>query len=144
MTKTVLWLLVLHTWLYGGLCYDVVNGLKLLILHMWPDLQKGSAIINNEKSRFEILTTVYLKNAWCLVYELLHQSIVIQGNSASALFDGLHLLAEFPTILDGFSPVPLVIHYIYRGGWLGVVWSHEVAGKTHAVQLHLFYGSTYA
>ena len=42
-----------------------------------------------EKSRFEILITVYLDNAWCLVYQLLHQFIVIQGNSAGALFDGL-------------------------------------------------------
>ena len=58
------------------------------------------AFINIEKSRFEILITVYLDNAWCLVYQLLHQSIVIQGNSAGALFDGL--LAELPAILDSF------------------------------------------
>ena len=58
------------------------------------------AIINTEKSCFEILITVYLKNAWCLVCGNLHQSIVIQGNSAGALFDGL--LAELPTILDSF------------------------------------------
>ena len=44
--------------------------------------------------------TVYLENAWCLIYEILHQSIVIQGNSAGALFDGL--LAELPIILDRF------------------------------------------
>ena len=56
------------------------------------------AFINTEKSRFEILITVYLDNAWCLVYQLLHQSIVIQGNSAGALFDCL--LAELPAILD--------------------------------------------
>ena len=43
---------------------------------------------------------MYLENAWCLVYELLHQSIVIQGNSAGALFDAL--LTELPTILDSF------------------------------------------
>ena len=49
------------------------------------------AIINIEKSRFEILNTVYLKNAWCLV----HQSIVIPGNSVGVLFDGL--LAELLT-----------------------------------------------
>ena len=54
--------------------------------------------INTEKSRFEILITVYLENEWCLVYKLLYQSIVIQGNSAGALFDGL--LAELPAILD--------------------------------------------
>ena len=58
------------------------------------------AIINIEKSRFEILNTVYLENAWCLVYEILHQSIVIQGNSVGVLFDGL--LAELPAILDSF------------------------------------------
>ena len=43
---------------------------------------------------------MYLKNAWCLNYETLHQSIVIQGNSVGVLFDGL--LAELPTILDSF------------------------------------------
>ena len=58
------------------------------------------AITNIEKSRFEILNTVYLENAWCLVYEILHQSIVIQGNSLGVLFDGL--LAESPAILDSF------------------------------------------
>ena len=51
-------------------------------------------IINTEKSHFEILITVYLEDACCLVYEILHQSIVIQGNSAGALFDGL--LAKLP------------------------------------------------
>ena len=58
------------------------------------------AVINIEKSRFEILNTVYLENTWCLVYEILHQSIVIQGNSVGILFDGL--LAELPAILDSF------------------------------------------
>ena len=47
-----------------------------------------------------ILFTVYLENEWCLVYGLLHQSIVVQGNSAGALFVGL--LAELPAILDSF------------------------------------------
>ena len=65
------------------------------------------AFINTEKSCFEILITVYLNNAWCLVYQLPHQSIVIQGNSAGALFDGL--IAELPAILDSFfSPAPQV------------------------------------
>ena len=54
-------------------------------------------IINIEKS---ILNTVYLENAWCLVYEILHQSIVIRGNSVGVLFDGM--LAELPAILDSF------------------------------------------
>ena len=58
------------------------------------------AFINTEIFRFEILIAVYLENACCLVYQLLHQSIVIQGNSAGALFDGL--LAELPAILDSF------------------------------------------
>ena len=34
-------------------------------------------------------------------------STVIQGNSFGVLFNGL--LTEFPTILDGFLPVPQVI-----------------------------------
>ena len=36
--------------------------------------QKGLIleIINIKKSRFEILNTVYLKNAWCFVYAILH------------------------------------------------------------------------
>ena len=61
--------------------------------------------INIEKSRFEIiylLITVYLDNAWCLVYQLLHHSIVIQGNSAGALFDGL--LAELPRSCETSQP----------------------------------------
>ena len=71
---------------------------------------------------------MYLENAWCLVYEILHQSIVIQGNSVGVLFDGL--LAELPTILDSFFTSTTSDH---RGGWLGVVGSHKVAGKTHTV-----------
>ena len=52
------------------------------------------AVVNIEKSCFEILNTVYLENAWCLVYAILHQSIVIRGKSVGLLFNGL--LAEFP------------------------------------------------
>ena len=55
-------------------------------------------IINTGKTHFEILIIMYLENAWCLVYKILHQSIVIQDNSAGALFDGL--LAELLTILN--------------------------------------------
>ena len=75
------------------------------------------AFINTEKSRFEILITVYLDNAWCLVYQFLHQSIVIQGNSAGTLFDGL--LAELPAILDSFftSTTSEYIGVVGRG-WL--------------------------
>ena len=42
-----------------------------------------------------------------MVHKILRQSIVIQGNSAGALFNGL--LAELPAFLDSFSPVPQVI-----------------------------------
>jgi len=45
-------------------------------------------------------------------------------NSAGTLFDGL--LTELPTILDRFF-TSTISHYI------GVVGSHEVAGKIHAV-----------
>ena len=72
------------------------------------------AIINIEKSRFEILNTVYLENAWCLAYEILHQSIVIQGNSVGVLFDGL--LAELPAILDSFF-TSTTSDYIGVVGW---------------------------
>ena len=65
------------------------------------------AIINIEKSNFEILITVYLENTWCLIHKILHQSIVIHVNSAGALFNGL--LAEFPTFLGSFLLVPQVI-----------------------------------
>ena len=82
--------------------------------------------INTEKSRFEILLTVYLDNAWCLVYQLLHESIVIQGNSAGALFDHDGLLAELPAILDSFFTST-------TNEYIGMVGSHEVAGKTHCV-----------
>ena len=60
-------------------------------------------IINIEKSCIEALNTVYLENAWYLVYEILHQSIVIQGSSIGILFNGL--LAEFPAILDSFPAI---------------------------------------
>ena len=65
------------------------------------------AFINIEKSHFEILITIYLENAWCLVYTILHQSIVIHGNSVGVLFIGL--LVKLSAILDSFSPVPQVI-----------------------------------
>ena len=47
-----------------------------------------------EKSHFEILITVYLENAWCLICEIFLQSIVIQGNLAGTLFNSL-LAASF-------------------------------------------------
>ena len=52
---------------------------------------------------------MYLENAQCLVYAILHRSIVIQGNSFGVLFNGL--LAGLPTILDGF------FDYIGVVGW---------------------------
>ena len=46
--------------------------------------------------------------------------MVIQGNSAGALFNGLllSLLAEFSAILDSLSPVPQVL--ITKGWLVGV------------------------
>ena len=80
------------------------------------------AIINIEKSCFDILNTVYLENAWCLVYEILHQSIVIQGNSFGVLFDGL--LVELPAILDSFftSTTSDYIGVVGRGWWGATKW----------------------
>ena len=75
------------------------------------------AIINIEESCFEILFTVYLKKAWCLVYALLYQSI---GNSVGVFFNDLP--AEFPSILDSFLSHEVV-------GKNEVVGKHEVAGK---------------
>ena len=69
------------------------------------------AIINIEKSHFEVLNTV---NAWCLVYVILHQSIVIQDNSVGVLLNGL--LAELPVILDSFF-TSTTIDYIGVVGW---------------------------
>ena len=76
------------------------------------------AFINTEKSHFEILIIVYLENAWCLVCKLLHQSIVIQGNSAGALIDGL--IAELPTILDSFFQ-----QYHGQGWWGATKWREK-------------------
>ena len=90
------------------------------------------AIINIEKSRFEILITMCLENAWCLVYEILHQSIVIQGNSAGALFNGL--LAELPTFWIVFL-TSITSHYIEvvgRGWWGATKWwgKHKLCSYT--------------
>jgi len=57
------------------------------------------AIISTEKSHFEILITVNLKNAWCPIF---HQSIVIQGNLADALFHSLRAELLAICILDSF------------------------------------------
>ena len=59
---------------------------------------------------------MYLENAWCLVYEILYQSIVIQGNSVCVLFNGL--LAELPAILDSFftSTTSDYIRWLVGGG----------------------------
>ena len=86
--------------------------------------QKGlmHAITNIEKSRFKILNTVYLENAWCLVYEILHQSIAIQDNLVGVLLDGL--LAELPAILDGFftSTTSDYIGVVGWGWWGATKW----------------------
>ena len=82
---------------------QATSELILCLLYICDQICKKGlicAIITTEKSNFEILITMYLENAGCLVYKILHQSIVIQGNSAGALFDGL--LAELPAILDSF------------------------------------------
>ena len=59
------------------------------------------------------------------LYKLLHQSIVIQGNLAGALFDGL--LAELPTILDGFftSTTSQYIGVVGWGWWGATKWWGE-------------------
>ena len=98
------------------------------------------AIINVEKSCFEILITVYLENAWCLVYQILHQSIVIQGNSAGALFNGL--LAELPAFLDSFfisTTSDDYIGVIVRGWWGATRWwgATKWWGNTHCVVIHV-------
>ena len=54
--------------------------------------------------------------------------IVIQDTSIGVLSNGL--LPELLTIFE-FLPVPQLITCI--GGWLGVVRSHKVAGKTHVL-----------
>ena len=69
---------------------------------------------------------MYLENAQSFFHAFLHHSTVIQGSSFGVQFNGL--LAELPAILDSFfTRPPQVISY--RGGWLGMVGSHEVAGK---------------
>ena len=59
--------------------------------------------ITNIKYHFEILKAVYLQNGWCVLYAILRQSIVTQGNSVGVLSSGL--LAELPAILDSFLPI---------------------------------------
>ena len=46
--------------------------------------------------------------------------VVIQDNSMDVLFNGM--LAELPAILDSFYQYHKCLH---RGGWLGVVKSHN-------------------
>ena len=45
-----------------------------MVLYVTGFVKRGlrHTIINIEKSYFEILNTVYLENAWCLVYAVLH------------------------------------------------------------------------
>ena len=69
---------------------------------------------------------MYLKNAWCLIYKILHQSVVIQGNSADALFNGL--LAELPAFLDSFftSTTSDYIGVDGRGWWGATKWRENI------------------
>ena len=61
-----------------------IHNIKLIICDQICKKGLIRAIINIEKCHFEILITAYLDNAWCLIYKILHQSKVIQGNSAGA------------------------------------------------------------
>ena len=69
---------------------------------------------------------MYLKNAWCLIYKILHQSIVIQGNSADALFN--RLLAELSAFLDSFFPSTKSddIEVDGRGWWGATKWRENI------------------
>ena len=97
---------------------------------MWVDLQNRGLIhpiINIEKSYFEMLNTVYLENKWCLVYAILHQSIVIQDNSIDVLFNCL--VAKLPTILNSFTNTTsdCIGCLVWDGG------EPQSGGETHAV-----------
>ena len=96
-----------------------------------------NAILNIEKSRFEILSTVYLENTWWLNYEILHQSIVIESNSVGVPFNGL--LAELPAILDSFFTSTTGDYIGVVGwGWQGVTkWrgKHKPCGYTCIMDL---------
>ena len=99
-----------HIYIHMYICirkYAYVTGFAKGVLYV-------QLRINIEKSCFEISNTVYLKNAWCLAYAILHQSIVIQGNSVGVLFNGL--LAELPTIVDSFF-TSTTSDYIGVVGW---------------------------
>ena len=69
---------------------------------------------------------MYLENAQRVFHAILHQSTVMQGNLFGILFIGL--LGELPAILDSFF-TNITTERFHRGGWLGVVGSHKVAGK---------------
>ena len=72
---------------------------------------------------------MYLENAWCLVYEILH---LIQGNSVGVLLDGL--LAELPAILDSFftSTTSDYIGVVGWGWWGATKWrgKHKLCSHT--------------
>ena len=75
-------------------------------------------IINIEKFHFEIIINYCVSR----VCEILDQSIVIQGNSAGALFNGL--LAELPAFLDSFftSTTSDYIGVVGWGWWGATKW----------------------
>ena len=93
--------------------------------------QKGS-YVRNYKCWEISFWNFYLENAWCLVYEILHQSIVIQGNSVGVLFDGL--LAELPAILDSFfiSTASDYIGVVGWGWWGATKWQGKHTLCSHA------------
>ena len=60
-----------------------------------------------------------------MVLRLRNSPSIIKGNLVGVLFNGL--LAELPAILDSFFHQ--YHKWLHRGGWSGVVGSHEVARK---------------
>ena len=97
-------------------------------------------IIKTEKSCFEILNTMYLENAKCLVYEILHKSVVIQGNLI-VHFNGS--LAELSTILEPFiSTSSDYIGVVGRGWWGSTKWrgKHTLCSYTCIMDLLELHG----
>ena len=75
---------------------------------------------------------MYLENAWCFFHAILHQFIVIQGNSVGVLFNGLQ--AELLAILDSFftSTTSDYIGVVGWGWWGATKWrgKHTLCGYT--------------
>ena len=61
---------------------------------------------------------MYLENAWGCLHTILHEFIVINGNSVYQLFKGL--LVEIPAILDSFfTNTTSTLIGVEGGGWWG-------------------------